>query len=66
MISALNNVFYHRIKTLIGFWYRWKLNLRSLIQPSEILPVELTETHIYLLKRKEKKTLIKMKKLLFS
>ena len=38
-------VFYHQIKTLISFWYRWGLNPRSLVQPSEILPVELTGTH---------------------
>ena len=30
----------------ISFWYRRGLSLRSLIQPSEILPVELTGTHI--------------------
>ena len=29
------------------FWCRWGLNSRSLIQPSETLPVELTETHDY-------------------
>ena len=36
---------YHQSKTPISFWYRRRLNLRSLIQPSEILPIELTETH---------------------
>ena len=36
---------YHQTKTLISFWYRRGLNPRSLIQPSEILPVELTRTH---------------------
>ena len=59
MTSTLNNALYHHIKTLIDFWCRRKLNLRSLIQPSEILPVELTETHIYLLKKKRKKHLLK-------
>ena len=37
---------YHQTKTPISFWCRWGLNLRSLIQPSEILPVKLTGTHI--------------------
>ena len=32
---------YHQIKIPIGFWCRQRLNLRSLIQPSEILPIEL-------------------------
>ena len=36
---------YHQTKTPISFWYRRELNSRSLIQPSETLPVELTETH---------------------
>ena len=38
---------YHKTKTLIGFWYRWGLNSRSFIQPSAILPVELTGTYLY-------------------
>ena len=38
-------VLYHQIKTPISFWYRQELNLRSLIQPSETLPVKVTETH---------------------
>ena len=38
---------YHQIKILINLWYRWRLNLKSLIQLSEILPVELTETHFF-------------------
>ena len=38
-------VFYHQTKTPISFWYKWGLNHRSLIQPSETLPVELTGTH---------------------
>ena len=37
--------FYHQTKTPISFWCRWGLNPRSLIQPLEILPVELTGTH---------------------
>ena len=32
-------------KTPINFWCRQRLNPRSLIQPSETLPVELTGTH---------------------
>ena len=38
--------FYHQIKTPINFWCRQGLNSKSLIQPSEILPVELVETHV--------------------
>ena len=38
---------YHQTKTLISFWYRRGLNPRSLIQLSEILPIELTGTHHY-------------------
>ena len=33
---------YHQTKTPINFWCRQGLNPRSLIQPSETLPVELT------------------------
>ena len=36
---------YHQTKTPICFWCRQGLNPRSLIQPPEILPVELTRTH---------------------
>ena len=36
---------YHQVKTPISFWCRRRLNPRSLIQPSETLPVELTGTH---------------------
>ena len=36
---------YHQTKTPISFWCRRGLNLRSLIQPSETLLVELTGTH---------------------
>ena len=43
MVSVIN--LYHQTKTPIGFWCRRGLNLRSLIQPSETLPVELTGTH---------------------
>ena len=39
-------ILYHQTKTLISFWCRQRLNLKSLIQPSEILPIELTGTHI--------------------
>ena len=35
----------HQIKTLIDFWCRLELNSKSLIQPSEILPVKLTGTY---------------------
>ena len=34
--------FYHQTKTPISFWCKQGLNPRSLIQPSETLPVELT------------------------
>ena len=37
--------FYHQTKIPINFWCRQKLNLRSLIEPSEILSVELNKTH---------------------
>ena len=37
---------YHRIKISISFWCSWGLNPWSLIQLSETLLVELTETHI--------------------
>ena len=40
-------VLYHQIKTPISFWCRRGLNPRSLIQPSETLPVELTGTHYW-------------------
>ena len=36
---------YRQTKTPINFWYRQGLNPRSLIQPSNTLLVELTETH---------------------
>ena len=42
-----NIVFYHQTKTLISFWYRRRLNPRFLIQPLEILPVELIRTYDY-------------------
>ena len=38
-------VFYHQVKILISFWCKQRLNLKSLIQLSETLQVELTETH---------------------
>ena len=37
--------FYHQIKIPISFWCKRGLNLKSLIQLSETLPVELIETH---------------------
>ena len=43
--SLLMIAFYRQTKTPISFWYRRRLNPRSLIQPSETLPVELTEIH---------------------
>ena len=36
---------YYQIKTPISFLCKQGLNLRSLIQPSEILPIEQIETH---------------------
>ena len=36
---------YHQTKTPISFWRKRGLNPKSLIQPSEILPVKLTGTH---------------------
>ena len=46
-LPLLMIVLYHQTKTSIGFWCRQrvKLNPRSLIQPSVILPVKLIETH---------------------
>ena len=45
MVSTPNDSFFYQTKTPISFWYRRKLNPKSLIQPSETLPVELTGTH---------------------
>ena len=46
MAFALDeNSLYHQTKALISFWCRRGLNPKSLIQLSEILPVELTGTH---------------------
>ena len=42
---------YYQTKTLMSFWCRRGLNLISLIQLSETFPVELTETHVILLKQ---------------
>ena len=36
---------YCQTKTSIGFLYRQRLNLRSLIQSSETLPVKINTTH---------------------
>ena len=41
--------FYYQTKTSISFWYRQGLNLKSFIQPSETLSVELTGTHLFYL-----------------
>ena len=38
---------YYQTKISIGFWCKWRLNPRSLIQLSETLPIELTGTHNY-------------------
>ena len=38
-------ILYYQTKTLISFWCRQGSNFRSFIQPSEILPIELTGTH---------------------
>ena len=38
-------VLYHQTKTPISFWCKRGSNPRSLIQPLETLPVELTGTH---------------------
>ena len=46
MALLLMIIFYHQTKTPISFWYRRGLNLRSLIQPLETLPVELIGTHL--------------------
>ena len=40
-------VLYYQTKILINFWYKRRLNPKSLIQPSEILSIELTRTHKY-------------------
>ena len=36
---------YHQTKTTISFSFRRKMNFGSLIQPSQILPVEFIKTH---------------------
>ena len=46
MTSAFDNcTLYYQTKTPIGFWCKWRLNLKSLIKPSETLPVKLAEIH---------------------
>ena len=37
-------ILYYQTKTPISFWCRQGSNFRSFIQPSEILPIELTGT----------------------
>ena len=44
-LTFLIKIHYHQIKTLISFWYRQELNLKSIIQPSNILSIELIGTH---------------------
>ena len=48
MVFAPDNSFLSSTKTPINFWCRQGLNLRSLIQPSETLPVKLTKTHLFI------------------
>ena len=36
---------YFQLEFPIDFWYRWELNLESLIQPSDTLSVEQIRTH---------------------
>ena len=43
--SFLLITLYYQIKISFDFLCRWELNIRFLIQLSETLPVELTETH---------------------
>ena len=43
--SLLMIALYHQTKTPINFCCKWGLNPRSLIQPLETLPVELTGTY---------------------
>ena len=45
MASVSADSFYYQTKIQIGFWCRWGLNSKSLIQPFETLPVELTGTY---------------------
>ena len=45
MAFALDDALYYQTKTPIGFWCRRELNLKSFIQPSNILPAELTGTY---------------------
>ena len=66
--SFLMIVIYHQTKIPISFWCRWGLNLRSLIQPSETLPVELIKTHscLFLLVFRTNKSMSSNSKLTFS
>ena len=45
MFTSDNFAIYHQIKTSIGFQYKRKLNSKSLIQLSKILPFKLIRTH---------------------
>ena len=40
-------ILYYQTKIPISFWCKQELNPEYLIQPSETLPVELTETHFF-------------------
>ena len=46
--SRLIIALYHQTKTPISFWCMRRLNPKSLTQPSETLPIELTGTHWFL------------------
>ena len=37
--------FYYQIRKPIGFWYKPRLNPKSIIQPLKIFSIELTRTH---------------------
>ena len=60
---ALNDIFYYHTKTLIGFWCKQGLNIRSFIQPLKTWPVELIGTYnwwwlLYVKKDKQLKKII--------
>ena len=44
-MALLMIVIYYQAKTIIGFWCRQGLNLKSFIQPSETSSIELTGTY---------------------
>ena len=45
MASDFNNYNFYQTKTPNNFWYKWRLNPKSLIQPLETLLIELTKTY---------------------